>query len=745
MITKEVKLILDIAGREATRSRHEYITLEHLLLAICYNEQGKRIIQGCGGSTQRVVTAIESFMGSHLNALPSHLQIAPSHTLSLQRVVDRAVDHNIRAGMKGADVGDIIAALMEETDSFAVYTLSQEKITRLDILNFISHGPGKENSEQSEGGKAEGGSAPLDKYTQNLNQKAKSGKIDPLIGRSDELERMIHILARRQKNNPILVGDPGVGKTAIVEGLALRIHEGDVHPTLKKSEIHALDMGALLAGTRFRGDFEERLKAVLRAMEEKEGSILFIDEIHTIVGAGAVQGGAMDASNIMKPLLSSRTLRCIGSTTYKEYKNHFEKDHALSRRFQKIEVSEPSPEETFLILKGLKSHYENFHNVRYPDKVLREAVELTGRLITDRFHPDKAIDALDETGAYVKLRKNESDKPVSVQPKDLEFIVSKMTKVPVEAVSREDKVSLQSLADDLKKKIYGQDLAVEAVANVIKTSRAGLSHPDKPIGCFLFAGPTGVGKTELCRQLAARLGVKLHRFDMSEYMEKHTVSRLIGAPPGYVGFEQGGLLTDAVIREPHSIILLDEIEKAHPDIFNILLQVMDYGSLTDHNGRKADFRNTLLVMTSNAGAREMSSAAIGFGSESKSQENKEAIKQFFSPEFRNRLTGVVTFNFLDPAAIRLVVLKQIDLLNLQLAPKKVKVILSDEAVSYLAEKGYDKYFGARPLERLVDKEVKAPLTEAILFGGLAQGGTASFALVTEGETKKLSFVVESAS
>ncbi|MBL8993958.1 MAG: AAA family ATPase, partial [Spirochaetia bacterium] len=432
----------------------------------------------------------------------------------------RAVDHNIRAGMKGADIGDIFASLMEESDSFAVYTLLQEKITRLDILNFISHGAPKDGVETHGDGKNESGGSPLERYTVNLNKKAERGQIDPLIGRADELERMIHILARRQKNNPILVGDPGVGKTAIVEGLALRIHHGDVHPSLKKCEIFSLDMGALLAGTRFRGDFEERLKAVLKALDDKKGGILFIDEIHTIVGAGAVQGGSMDASNIMKPLLSSRNLRCIGSTTYKEYKNHFEKDHALSRRFQKIEVSEPSPDETFLILKGLKSHYENFHGVRFPDKVLREAVDLTGKLITDRFHPDKAIDALDETGAYVKLRRTDSEKIVNVQPKDLEFVVSRMTKVPVETISREDKSNLQNLAADLKKKIYGQDAAVDAVAATIKTSRAGLGNPDKPIGAFLFAGPTGVGKTELCRQLAALLGVKLHRFDMSEYMEK---------------------------------------------------------------------------------------------------------------------------------------------------------------------------------------------------------------------------------
>ncbi len=729
MISKELKLVLDMASREAMRAKHEFITLEHLLLALCYNELGKKIIVSCGGNIATMTKELEHFLESHMESLPNNVRLSPQTTVTLKRVIDRSIDHSIRAGQQGADIGDAVVSMMEEKESFAVHLLENEKITRLDVLNFISHGIVKEGVH-SEADSDSKGNGPLEKYATALVNKAATGKIDPLIGRENEVERLIHILSRRQKNNPILVGDPGVGKTAIVEGLAYRIFKGEVHPTLLGAEIYSLDMAALIAGTKFRGDFEERLKAVFKALEVKENVVLFIDEIHTIVGAGAVQGGSMDASNLMKPLLSNRSLRCIGSTTYLEYKNHFEKDHALSRRFQKIEVGEPSQEETFLILKGLKVRYEEFHGVKYPDKVLKTAVELTSKYLNDRFQPDKSIDAIDETGAYVKLKRGKKDdKAISVTQKDLEYVIAKVTKIPVETLSSEDKVELKNLAQELKTRVFAQDHAVEALVNCFKTHRAGLGDSLKPIGSFLFHGPTGVGKTELCKQLAELLNIKFHRFDMSEFMEKHSVSRLIGAPPGYVGFEQGGILTDTLIRDPHSIVLLDEIEKAHPDIFNILLQVMDYGTLTDHNGRKADFRNAVIVMTSNAGAKEMASAAIGFGESKQGQGKDAALKDFFSPEFRNRLTGIVTFNYLEEPAIKNIVKKILLSLNTLLAPKKVTLTFNDEVLSYLSKKGYDKYFGARPLQRLIDTEIKSALTDSLLFGELVSGGNVDLSMI----------------
>ncbi|MEK6601782.1 MAG: ATP-dependent Clp protease ATP-binding subunit ClpA, partial [Candidatus Binatota bacterium] len=654
----------------------------------------------------------------------------PQQTLGFHRVLQRAVLHAQSAEKKEIHGGNLLAAIFREPDSYAAYLLEEQGITRLDVVNYISHGISKistgedwpvsrEEASEEEGPKAIPN--PLEAFTVNLVQKARDGNIDPLIGRGDEVQRTIHVLCRRRKNNPIYVGDPGVGKTAIAEGLALRIHQGQVPDAIKDAVIYALDMGALLAGTKFRGDFEARLKGVLNSLKKQPNSILFIDEIHTVVGAGATSGGSMDASNILKPALASGELKCIGSTTYHDYKSYFERDRALARRFQKIEISEPSVEESYQILQGLKPHYEKHHGVRYTASALRAAVQLSAKHINDRRLPDKAIDVIDEVGAAAKILPPEKRKK-SIGIKEIENIVAKIAKIPPRSVSASDKEQLQNLEGDLKLTVFGQDAAIETLASTIRLSRSGLGQPEKPIGCFLFSGPTGVGKTEVAKQLARILGVEFIRFDMSEYMEKHTVSRLIGAPPGYVGFDQGGLLTDAVNRNPYAVLLLDEVEKAHPDLFNILLQVMDHAALTDNNGKKADFRNIILIMTTNAGAREISGTPLGFGQRSNAGKGKEAIEKMFSPEFRNRLDAMIVFNSLSPEIIERVVDKFVMELDIQLNEKKVFLNLSPKARKWLAERGYDPVFGARPMARLIQTEIKRVLADEILFGKLQNGG-----------------------
>ncbi|MBI2211659.1 MAG: ATP-dependent Clp protease ATP-binding subunit ClpA [Deltaproteobacteria bacterium] len=730
MISKDLQATLNLAFAEAKRRRHEYICIEHLLFALLQDKDAGPAIVQCGGDIARLKRALEEFFQTHLESLPEGLKREPQQTLGLHRVLQRAVIHGQSAEKKEIHGGNLLAAIFREPDSYAVYLLEQQGISRLDIVNYISHGISKiSTGEDWPAGREEAGDEegprptanPLEAFAVNLVEKARQGHIDPLIGRDDEIQRTIHVLCRRRKNNPIYVGDPGVGKTAIAEGLALRIHEGRVPEALKEAAVYALDMGALLAGTRFRGDFEARLKGVLAALKKQPHSILFIDEIHTVVGAGATSGGSMDASNILKPALASGELRCIGSTTYHDYKSYFERDRALARRFQKIEISEPSVEESYQILQGLKPHYEKHHGVRYSSGALRAAVQLSAKHINDRRLPDKAIDVIDEVGAAVKILPPDKRKK-SIGVKDIENIVAKIAKIPPRSVSASDKEQLQNLDRDLKLTVFGQDAALETLASAIKLSRSGLAQPEKPIGCFLFSGPTGVGKTEVAKQLARILGVEFIRFDMSEYMEKHTVSRLIGAPPGYVGFDQGGLLTDAINKNPYAVLLLDEIEKAHPDLFNILLQVMDHAALTDNNGKKADFRNIILIMTTNAGAREMSGAPLGFGQRSNVGKGKEAIEKMFSPEFRNRLDAMIVFNSLSPEIIERVVDKFIVELDLQLNEKKVFLSLSPKARKWLAERGYDPIFGARPMARLIQTEIKRPLADEILFGKLQNGG-----------------------
>ncbi|TAJ96964.1 ATP-dependent Clp protease ATP-binding subunit ClpA [bacterium] len=730
MISKELQATLNVALSEAQRRRHEYVCIEHLLFALLQDKDAGSAIVHCGGDIARLKKALEEFFETHLESLPAGLEREPQQTLGFHRVLQRAVLHAQSAEKKEIHGGNLLAAIFREPDSYAIYLLEEQGITRLDVVNYISHGISKiptgedwpvsrEEANEEEGQRAIPN--PLEAFTVNLVQKARDGNIDPLIGREDEIQRTIHVLCRRRKNNPIYVGDPGVGKTAIAEGLALRIHQGQVPDALKDAVIYALDMGALLAGTKFRGDFEARLKGVLNGLKKQPNSILFIDEIHTVVGAGATSGGSMDASNILKPALASGELKCIGSTTYHDYKSYFERDRALARRFQKIEISEPSVEESYQILQGLKPHYEKHHGVHYTSSALRAAVQLSAKHINDRRLPDKAIDVIDEVGAAVKILPPEKRKK-SIGPRDIENIVAKIAKIPPRSVSASDKEQLQNLDRDLKLTVFGQDAAIETLASAIKLSRSGLGHPEKPIGCFLFSGPTGVGKTEVAKQLARVLGVEFLRFDMSEYMEKHTVSRLIGAPPGYVGFDQGGLLTDAVNKNPYAVLLLDEVEKAHPDLFNILLQVMDHAALTDNNGKKADFRNIILIMTTNAGAREMSGAPLGFGERSNVGKGKEAIEKMFSPEFRNRLDAMIVFNSLAPEIIERVVDKFIMELDIQLNEKKVFLHLTPKARKWLAEKGYDPVFGARPMARLIQTEIKRVLADEILFGELQNGG-----------------------
>ena len=740
MITRELQATLNLAADEAIRRRHEFLTLEHMLYAILKDPTGSDVIRNCGGDLDKLRRDLEDFFNENMRPLPEGRDQFPEQTSGFERVLERAALQAQASGRLKIDAGNILAALFQEANSHARFLLEGQGLTRLDVLNYISHGVSKSNPGAGEGlpglGEEEEDERPardpLAAFTVNLVERAAQGKIDPLIGREAELQRTMQVLGRRRKNNPVYVGDPGVGKTAIAEGLALKIHKGEVPDALKGIEVYALDMGALLAGTKYRGQFEERLKAVIAVLKQKPGVILFIDEIHTIVGAGAVSGGSMDASNILKPAFASGELRCIGSTTYTEYKASFERDRALARRFQIIEISQPTVSDTIKILQGLRTYYEDHHNVKYSDEALRAAAELSAKHINDRYLPDKAIDVIDEVGAAVKLRPAE-ERPELITEHDVELIVARMAKIPPKTVSASDKERLQNLEAELRSVIFGQDHAIGQLVNAMKLSRSGLSHPDRPIGSFLFSGPTGVGKTELAKQLARALGVEFLRFDMSEYMEKHTVSRLIGAPPGYVGFDQGGLLTDAIRRTPYAVLVLDEIEKAHPDIFNILLQVMDHATLTDNNGKKADFRNVVLILTTNAGARELGGEKIGFrqsvmegtsGAGSTGSKGKGAIERTFSPEFRNRLDAWIAFEALSFATIERVVDKFIEELRVQLAEKNVTIELTEAARAWLARKGFDQQFGARLMSRLIQSRIKEPLASELLFGSLQAGGTA---------------------
>ncbi|MCW8971257.1 MAG: ATP-dependent Clp protease ATP-binding subunit ClpA, partial [Rhodospirillales bacterium] len=734
MLSRNLENSLHRALALASERSHEFATLEHLLLALTEDRDAIAVMRACGVNIDQLRNDLADFVDSELDSLITRREEEPRPTAGFQRVVQRAAIHVQSAGREEVTGANVLVAIFSERESNAVYFLQVQDMSRLDAVNYISHGiakvtgmgetrtvHGAEATAEDEDGVVQKGKEAVDAYCANLNEKARDGRIDPLIGREAELDRTVQVLCRRNKNNPLYVGDPGVGKTAIAEGLARNIVQGDVPAVLKDATIYALDMGALLAGTRYRGDFEERLKAVLSEMEADHDAILFIDEIHTVIGAGATSGGSMDASNLLKPSLAKGTLRCIGSTTYKEYRSHFEKDRALVRRFQKIDVNEPSVEDTVKILKGLKPYYEEHHKVHYTAEAIRAAVDLSARYINDRKLPDKAIDVIDEVGASRMLvPENRRKKTVSV--KDVEAVVAKIARIPPKSVSKDDRTVLENLERDLKTMVFGQDRAIESLSSAIKLARAGLREPQKPIGSYLFAGPTGVGKTEVARQLSLTLGVELIRFDMSEYMERHSVSRLIGAPPGYVGFDQGGLLTDAIDQNPHAVLLLDEIEKAHPDLFNILLQVMDHGKLTDHNGKTIDFRNVILIMTTNAGAAELAKPAIGFERSVREGDDMEAIEKMFSPEFRNRLDSVISFASLPPEVVSRVVEKFIMELEVQLADRAVTIELSDGAREWLAVKGYDRRFGARPLARVIQEHVKKPLAEELLFGKLTGGG-----------------------
>lgn len=736
MISKELETTLKYAYNDAKKRRHEYITLEHILYAMTFDKTTTNILVNCGADLSELRKEIDSFLKESVPAVgEEYKEVEPLYTLGVQRVLQFAALH-VQTSEKGEITGgDILVSMFRERESHAVFFLSQQNINKLDVVKYISHKiskvPQSDNPDYvfQDGAEPETSQdtkkkkKPLETFCINLNKRASEGKIDPLIGRNKEIERIIHVLSRRRKNNPILVGDTGVGKTAVVEGLALKIVGKDVPKVLESAVVYTLDMGMLLAGTKFRGQFEERLKAVISAIQKEENAILFIDEIHTIIGAGATSGGTMDASNLLKPSLSNGDIKCIGSTTYQEYKSYFEKDKALSRRFQKIEINEPSIEETYQILKGLKSHYETFHGVSYTDESLQASSNLSAKYINDRFLPDKAIDIIDEVGAAVKLKYAQDNVKKIVDVIDIENMVAKVAKIPPKTVQANDKEKLKNLDKELKGVVFGQEEAIEKVVTSIKLSRSGLSEPDKPVGSFLFAGPTGVGKTEIAKQLAKILGVEFIRFDMSEYMEKHTVSRLVGAPPGYVGFDQGGLLTDAVHRTPHAVLLLDEIEKAHPDLFNILLQIMDHATLTDNNGRKSDFRNVILIMTTNAGAREMSSNPIGFTRTNNFDLSIKAIENLFSPEFRNRLTSIIQFKPLDVVIMESVVEKFINQLNERMVEKDVTLSLSPSAKTYLAKKGYEPAYGARPLGRVIQTEITQILSEEILFGKLEKGGS----------------------
>jgi ATP-dependent Clp protease ATP-binding subunit ClpA len=734
MLSPELQSTLQRAVDDVRGRRHEYLTLEHLLLAILDDPSGVDIVVKCGGQVEKLRGELERFLDEEVDELPETEESGPDQTLAFQRVLQRAAMHVQAAGRQQMTTGNVIASMFRERDSHAVYLLEKQGVSRFDVINYISHGVSKVDTGgpvvprtrgvEDDGQEDSKVANPLESFCIDLTQRAREGKIDPLIGRADELERMIQVLSRRRKNNPLLIGEPGVGKTALAEGLALRIVAGQVPEPLKEATLYSLDMTAVLAGTRYRGDFEERLKAVMKVLIEDKKSILFIDEIHNIIGAGATSGGTMDAANILKPPLSNGELRCIGSTTFKDYRQAFERDRALARRFQRIDIGEPSVPEAIEILRGLRSVYEEHHAVKFTDPAIEAAVELAARHISGSQLPDKAIDVIDEAGAKVRLM--EADKrPAEIRPSLIEEVVAKIARIPTRSVSSADKKKLGDLEGELKQLIFGQDAAIEQLATVIKLSRAGLGNPDKPTGCFLFAGPTGVGKTELAKQLAAVLGVEFLRYDMSEYMEKHTVSRLIGAPPGYVGFDQGGQLTDAINKHPYSVVLLDEIEKAHPDLYNILLQVMDHATLTDNNGRKSDFRNVILIMSSNAGSREMAAGKIGFGdSIADSRDGKKALERVFTPEFRNRLDATVMFAALPVEVIRMVARKFLDQLEGQLGEKKVELEVSPAAIDWFVEHGYDKAMGARPMGRLVQSTLKAPLANEILFGALVTGGTA---------------------
>ncbi len=732
MLNKELEFTLNVAFKEAREKRHEFMTVEHLLLALTQNPAAADVLRACGTNLAKLATELAEFISDNTPVLPEEDDRDTQPTLGFQRVLQRAVFHVQSSGKKEAEVtgANVLVAIFGEQESHAVYLLGQHDVARLDVVNFIAHGISKVpmDSESELTGDPEldiegdnPAPKPLERFATNLNAKATEGKIDPLIGRDNEVERVVQILCRRRKNNPLLVGEAGVGKTAIAEGLAKRIVEKKVPEILQDSTIYALDLGGLVAGTKYRGDFEKRLKGVLHQLKDEEGAILFIDEIHTVIGAGSASGGVMDASNLIKPMLSSGELKCIGSTTYQEFRGVFEKDRALARRFQNIDIDEPSVDETFEILKGLRSRFEKHHDVKYSDKALKTAAELADKHINDRYMPDKAIDVIDEAGANMNLKPKSSRKK-TITIKQIEDVVSKIARIPPKHVSSNDTELLKNLERDLKLVVFGQDDAITTLSTAIKMSRSGIGNEDKPIGSFLFAGPTGVGKTEVTRQLSMILGIELLRFDMSEYMERHTVSRLIGAPPGYVGFDQGGLLTDAVLKAPHCVLLLDEIEKAHPDVFNLLLQIMDHGTLTDTNGRKVDFRNVILVMTTNAGAQEMNRTSVGFTTQDHQSDGAEIIKRTFTPEFRNRLDAIIQFSPLDAKTILHVVDKFVSQLEAQLESKKVEIHVEASAKQWIAERGYDVKMGARPMQRIIQEHIKKPLAEEILFGRLENGG-----------------------
>lgn len=733
MLSKDLEATLNYAFKGARKKRHEFMTVEHLLLALLDNDIAAKILRACGADLERLRHELVEFVDSTTPLMSeTDLNRETQPTLGFQRVLQRAVFHVQSSGKPEVSGANVLVAIFSEQESQSVYFLKSQEVIRIDVINFITHGISKNpdliedqdftNSEGAEeDNDGESSASALGSFATNLNILAEEGKIDPLIGREDEVIRVVQVLSRRRKNNPLLVGESGVGKTAVAEGLAKLIVEGNVPDVLNDSVIYSLDLGALLAGTKYRGDFEKRFKALLGELRDDDKAILFIDEIHTIIGAGAASGGVMDASNLLKPVLTSGQLRCIGSTTYQEYRGIFEKDRALSRRFQKIDVDEPDVETTYRILKGLKSRFEEHHELRYTDKALKAAAELAGRYINDRFMPDKAIDVLDEAGAYQRLQ-SESKRKKIIQVQDVEKVVAAIAKIPPKHVSSSDIKSLKNLETNLKMVVFGQNKAIDTLATAIKLSRAGLNDGEKPIGSFLFAGPTGVGKTEVSRQLATIMGIELIRFDMSEYMERHTVSRLIGAPPGYVGFDQGGLMTEAVSKNPHCVLLLDEIEKAHPDVFNLLLQVMDHGTLTDNNGRKADFRNAVFIMTTNAGAQEMARSSIGFSQQDHRTDGMEALKKTFTPEFRNRLDAIVQFEALQPEVIRTVVDKFLVALQVQLDEKRVQLHVDEEAVDWFVEHGYSESMGARPMARLIQEKLKKALAEDILFGDLADAG-----------------------
>jgi ATP-dependent Clp protease ATP-binding subunit ClpA len=739
MLTRELEETISYAVDEAVKYKHEYVTLEHLLYALLEDNAAREILYNCGARLEEIARSLEEYFNDVLEKMPENIQLLPELTSTFQSTIQYAILQAEGSGQKAVDGGNILAALYQAEQSYAVYLLQQHGVSRLDILNFIAHGiskidhpftfddaaDGDETEEFAEERVKQKKKKPLEAFTEELVKRAREGGIDPIIGRMEEIERTIQVLCRRKKNNPLYVGEPGVGKTALAEGLALKIADGEVPEVLKDAKVYALDMGAVLAGTRYRGDFEQRFKAIINELKKQENSILFIDEIHTIVGAGAVSGGAMDASNILKPALAAGELRCIGSTTYSEYKAAFERDRALARRFQKIEIGEPTVDETYEILKGLKKFYEEHHGVKYSDESLKVAAELSGKYINDRHLPDKAIDVIDEVGAATKLLP-EDKRPKMISVQMVENTIARMAKIPPKTVVADEKDRLKTLREDLKNVIFGQDDAINKIVDAIQISRAGLGHETKPVGSFLFSGPTGVGKTELSKQLAEQLGIEFMRYDMSEYAEPHTVSRLIGAPPGYVGFDQGGLLTEAIMRTPHAVLVLDEIEKAHPNLFNLLLQVMDSATLTDNNGKKADFRNVILIMTTNAGARELSSGGMGFRNAASTKgQAKGAIERTFSPEFRNRLDAWVPFKALELDVIKLIVDKFIKELNGQLAEKRVLVRLEESAREWLAKNGFDGKYGARPMSRLIHDKIKQPLAHGILFGKLTDGGSVS--------------------